>query len=465
MNLCKKLIAYLIILALGVSMSSVAANVAEAEQGEYNPDDTIMSTDGQYRYYILKDETVCIERYKGTDSDVTVPSEIDGRTVSTIGYESFWGRDSLKSVTIPDTVTTIESFSFVDDKNLEKVEIPDTVTQIGSFAFGYTKWLDEQRKENPFVVINGILIDGQTLEGDITLPKNIVCIGDEAFYDNDAITSVVVPDSVVKIETCAFEKCDVLTEVKMTDSVQEIGGYAFAQCDSLETMTIPGSVKKINDGLFEYCSSLKNVVLEEGVTSIGYEAFGECYKLEWVKIPDSVSWIDDQAFGDSVDARIEQIVIVTPEKSYAESYAKRIGLKWSREIPVKNTTTPTPGNTTSTEENKTTQGNTTESNGKTNHKTAKTVKKVQIISVKNIKTKRIKIVWKKAKGAKTYEVQYATKKSFKNAKRIKQRKTSCSIARLKKKKTYYIRVRGYYLSRSKKIYGQWSKVKKIKIKK
>lgn len=251
----------------------------------------------------------------------------------------------------------------------------------------------------------------------------------------------------------------------MTDSVQEIGDYVFAQCDSLETMTIPGSVKKINDGLFEDCSSLKNVVLEEGVTSIGYGAFRECYKLEWVKIPDSVSWIDDQAFGDSVDARIEQIVIVTPEKSYAESYAKRIGLKWSREIPVKNTTTPTPGNTTSTEENKTTQGNTTESNGKTNHKTAKTVKKVQIISVKNIKTKRIKIVWKKAKGAKMYEVQYATKKSFKNAKRIKQRKTSCSIARLKKKKTYYIRVRGYYLSRSKKIYGQWSKVKKIKIKK
>ena len=37
-------------------MSSVAANMAEAEQGEYNPDDTIMSTDGQYRYYILKDE-------------------------------------------------------------------------------------------------------------------------------------------------------------------------------------------------------------------------------------------------------------------------------------------------------------------------------------------------------------------------------------------------------------------------
>ena len=37
--------------------------------------------------------------------------------------------------------------------------------------------------------------------------------------------------------------------------------------------------------------------------------------------------------------------------------------------------------------------------------------------------------------------------------------------KLKKKKTYYVRVRAYTLSNGKKVYGKWSSVKKVKIKK
>ena len=35
---------------------------------------------------------------------------------------------------------------------------------------------------------------------------------------------------------------------------------------------------------------------------------------------------------------------------------------------------------------------------------------------------------------------------------------------LKKKKTYYVRVRGFKSYKGKKYYGKWSSVKKIKIK-
>lgn len=43
-------------------------------------------------------------------------------------------------------------------------------------------------------------------------------------------------------------------------------------------------------------------------------------------------------------------------------------------------------------------------------------------------------------------------------------KTKFIIKKLKKKKTYYFRVRAYKLNR-KKVYGKWSKIKKVKIKK
>jgi len=37
------------------------------------------------------------------------------------------------------------------------ITIPNTVISIGSNAFSVTPWLEEQRKENPMVVVNGIL--------------------------------------------------------------------------------------------------------------------------------------------------------------------------------------------------------------------------------------------------------------------------------------------------------------------
>ena len=45
------------------------------------------------------------------------------------------------------------------------------------------------------------------------------------------------------------------------------------------------------------------------------------------------------------------------------------------------------------------------------------------------------------------------------------KKTSVVIKKLKKKKTYYVRVRAYKVVGGRNIYGKWSAVKKIKIRK
>lgn len=100
----------------------------------------------------------------------------------------------------------------------------------------------------------------------------------------------------------------------------------------------------------------------------------------------------------------------------------------------------------------------------------KVVKKVvtpsipQKVKVKNSKNKTATVTWSKVSGAKGYQVQYAYSAPF--SKKTKTISTNKFVAKkLKKKKTYSFRVRAYKMNGKKKLYGKWSKVVRIKIKK
>ena len=87
--------------------------------------------------------------------------------------------------------------------------------------------------------------------------------------------------------------------------------------------------------------------------------------------------------------------------------------------------------------------------------------------IKKILSKKrcLKLFLGKVTGAKGYQLQYAMNKKFKKKKSVQTKKTKYTIKKLKKKKTYYIRVRAYKMNGKKKVYGKWSTVKKVKIKK
>ena len=95
----------------------------------------------------------------------------------------------------------------------------------------------------------------------------------------------------------------------------------------------------------------------------------------------------------------------------------------------------------------------------------KTLSKVILQVPKNKKGRKLVVRWNAVKDVKGYQLQYALNKKFKKKKSVQTKKTKYTIKKLKKKKTYYIRVRVYKMNGRKKVYGKWSTVKKVKIKK
>lgn len=96
-----------------------------------------------------------------------------------------------------------------------------------------------------------------------------------------------------------------------------------------------------------------------------------------------------------------------------------------------------------------------------------TLGKVYWKSCKNVKTRKVSIYFNKVKYAAGYRVEYSTSSKFTSGrtKKLSTTRTNCTIGKLTKNKTYYIRVKAYKKdSTGSYVYGKYSTVKKIKIK-
>lgn len=93
--------------------------------------------------------------------------------------------------------------------------------------------------------------------------------------------------------------------------------------------------------------------------------------------------------------------------------------------------------------------------------------KTSISKITSPSKKKVKIVWKKVSGVKGYEIYRATSKKakYKKIATVKSGKTvSYTDKKLKSKKRYYYKVRAYKVSNGKKVYGDYSAVKSVKVK-
>ncbi|MDR1700370.1 MAG: fibronectin type III domain-containing protein [Lachnoclostridium sp.] len=88
------------------------------------------------------------------------------------------------------------------------------------------------------------------------------------------------------------------------------------------------------------------------------------------------------------------------------------------------------------------------------------------LKAKNKKSRKLVVSWKAVNKANGYQVVIAQNKKFSKAKIQKSTKAAkYTFKKLKKKKVYYVRVRAFTNSSNGKVYGKWTAIKKIKIKK
>lgn len=162
---------------------SVTDNTGEVDENE-NQDDIV------YVYEVLDDGTLSVQRFSSdaVHKFISVPSEIDGKTVSEVGGALFKNDDDVK-----------------------KVVLPDTVTRIGEDTFYYTSSMKE-------LIING----------------HVTYVGMHGIYGCDSLKALTFKDGLTELDENAVAMCKDLSDIYLPETVENINIANFYGCaDSL----------------------------------------------------------------------------------------------------------------------------------------------------------------------------------------------------------------------------------------
>ena len=274
----KRLISLLVAVCMMITMLPLSAVTAFAADTEWHD-----ANEGGYKYWytLNSDNTATIRSFAGpvdptktpAPYNITVPTELEGHTVTGLGEQSFSERNFLESVTLGEKIQTIGEKAFYACPILKTLTINGAVTSMGKDAFA----------------------DCPSLTS-VTLGQNIKTIGEEAFYNCPVLDNVIIPQNVTSIGPRAFNKCTGLITLTINSPVMSMGEYAFADCNQLTSLSLCNDLQTIGDHAFEKCTSLETVNLPKNLTSIGTYAFGTCSKLNPITIPGKVTEIGDYAF-------------------------------------------------------------------------------------------------------------------------------------------------------------------------
>lgn len=318
------------------------------------------ATSGVWEYEINTDGTASISAYNGSGGDVTIPSSLNGVTVTAIYYDAFKGCSNVNYITIPSTIKTMGEGVFLECTNLKSIyvdngnqnyssmdgvlfskdkrkliqhpagnsrssyTVPDSVTSLEKYtftnchnlmnislhdgiyipsckAFYYSGYYEDNRNwDGDALYIDNYFIELLRADGDFYVKEGTKSIAGCAFETLKLLSSVHLPDGLTTIGEYAFRKCTGLESVRIPDSTTQLGIGAFNACSSMEYITLPNKLTNIGLGAFAYCSALKSIALPNQLTEIPPMMFMGCESLTDVNIPKSVTVINPFAFDSCV---------------------------------------------------------------------------------------------------------------------------------------------------------------------
>ena len=215
-------------------------NIVEMEQQPDEPAVGDEITDGDLKFIItsIKNKTCRLgeseENYidgqwttvypfnKDIES-LTIPSTVQGFTVTTIPAATVRNLFNLKSVSLPSTISSIGKENFQSCWSLESITIDGA---------------NPTYKSSDCNVIiesatNTIIAGCKTS----TIPDGVERIGEGVFQSSE-ITSLTLPSTLKVIESYAFSNCYRITSVELPASITSIGDYAFAFMSNLSSVTV-----------------------------------------------------------------------------------------------------------------------------------------------------------------------------------------------------------------------------------
>ena len=167
-----------------------------------------------FAYILSNDNTAEVVRYMSSDRTVTIPDQLDGYSVTSIGDNAFAHCESLEKVSIPENASSLGRNAFYGCASLKEVVIPGSVTAID---YGTFRDCISLRKV--------IISDG------------ITTIGDYAFMWCKSLAEIIIPESVTTIDFGAFYGCDSLTLTVESGSIAE--AYAIQTSIPYRTNIVP----------------------------------------------------------------------------------------------------------------------------------------------------------------------------------------------------------------------------------
>ncbi len=252
-------------------------------------------------------------------ANVVLPSEYDGKPVTTINRSAFADSERLTSIVISDSVTKIGDRAFANCTNLQSVTLGSGVVEIGGSAFEGCTSLKEIVLPASVTEIGTSAFDGCTSLTSITVNSNVT-LGSQVFYGCDNLhtlvigsgdvdvsnflkkhsgfTDVIYKESVTSIGKGALADADNITSVVIQEGITRIGENAFCCCTGLVSIDIPSSVTLIGAHAFDGCGVLSSVNFAQNsqLTTIGDSAFSCCANLSSIEIPQGVTSIGEYAF-------------------------------------------------------------------------------------------------------------------------------------------------------------------------
>lgn len=417
--------------------------------------------------------------------------------IKTIGLNAFYDCTSLSEVTIPNTVTFVDGGAFKQCTSLESLVLPPGAASLGSSITSGCSNLKEIH----------ILAESVNWYQKLDLSKTgkIYCLEGSGTYDTylagmGSADGLALLPAVTGIRTEGYSGVyDGAAHGAVTldgnlegDGVLYRLGTEGGFSTELPEITEPGTytveicVKRTAaEGALQASLWKAQSVITKKSCSIQLKDM-EVSGSDYTVTPESYTGEAELVYTYYMDEELKEIcrerptapgvyyVKATAEESKhylaGESNVVKLTLRKDSDPGTEPGTNPgsdsgvAPGNQTTTNPG----ASAGTSPGSTSGKKKVSVRKVSLKKVKSPAKKKMEVRWKKISGVTGYQVRAGLNKKTTRGKKVVgvrgAGKTKVTLKKLKRKKYYYVKVRAYKTVKGTRYYGNWSTVKKVKVK-